>query len=118
MTDTMDLTNLPKLPGTGILAPDGQRHTWGPIQRIHVVGRYQIVEYLDDARNLYPIESRRTHGRTTFDVYIDQKDVQRSYLTLDEALLGAIAIANDGVNTRADMYFARMLGLDRTESDS
>lgn len=95
-------------------APDGSRFTGGPIQDIHEIGPYAIVEYRDDRRRL-PVADQAGHGRTLFHVYVNGADSHRGYFSLDEALLGAIALRNEGANTRADLYAARLLGVETQE---
>jgi len=99
------------IPGNRI-GPDGRRFVWGPIVRIHEIGVYQIVEYQRDVSNLHPMteENAAEHGRHEFMVVIEGRRSGRVYRSLDSALVGAVAIRRDGINTRADVYFDRMTG--------
>lgn len=73
---------------------------WGVIKDIHSIGDYQIVEYIDqkDKNICY-------HG------YVDYKDTNESYSSLDSALVGCIGYKYEGRNGRAAMYFEKMIGL-------
>lgn len=92
-------------PRTG---PDGKRFSWGPVDAIHRIGEYAVVEYREDTSNFRQPEVWARHGRTVFHPYIDGRDTHRSYLTLDSALVGAIAIKREGPNGQAADYFDRM----------
>ena len=75
--------------------------TWGSVVKIHCIGEYQIVEYIDkrDKKTFY-------HG------YINYNDINRSYLSLDSALIGCIGYKHEGGNGKAAMYFEKMIGLE------
>jgi len=60
-----------------------ERFVWGKITERHIVGPYEIVEHI-----------QKHDGHTGFHVYVNSKDTNRNYRTLDEALLGAIAFRN------------------------
>lgn len=75
--------------------------TWGEVRCVHHVGEYDIVEYYPDA---HPDD-------ISFHPYIDSRDTCHSYESLDAALAGCIAQKHDGVNTRADTYFMRAIGV-------
>lgn len=92
------------------LAPDGRNFPWGPVVATHEIGRYAIVEYLQDqSRNIHA-EAWASHGEPLFAVYIAGENGNRNYPTLEEALIGALAIDGNGHNTQADRLIARMLG--------
>lgn len=112
-------SNLPFLPGPREL-PDGRRFPWGPVQRVHAIGRYEVVEYLRDNSNLshMPREADRVareHAAASFHPYVDGKDTCRSYETLDSALVGAVAHVREGANGSAAWYFDRMTGVATSE---
>lgn len=91
-------------------APDGKRFPWGVIDETYVVGPYQIVKYRAD-RSSYAQESTWVeHGQVRYHPYIDGHDASRCYLSLDAALVGVVAVCNEGPNTQADAYFMRMIG--------
>ena len=73
------------------LALDMPVYTWGPILRVHHIGRYAIVEYT-------PNEAL---GTCQFHPFIDGSDTNRGYDTLEAAIVGAIAYRFDGVNSHA-----------------
>lgn len=76
---------------------------WGNVIKIHCVGEYQIVEYIDKKdKNTY------YHG------YIHYKDINVSYLSLDSALVGCVGYKYEGGNGKAAMYFDKMIGLNQT----
>lgn len=75
-----------------------EEYTWGKVVNIHSVGDYQIVEAIKDNKTHW-------HG------YIDYKDTNVSYTSLDSALVGCIGIKYEGGNGRAAMYFSKMIGL-------
>lgn len=77
---------------------------WGRVVDVHVVGEYQIVEYID--RNE---RDRTDKGETSFHGYIDWLDEHNSFFSLDEALVGLIARKYEGSNSHAGEYFFRML---------
>ena len=76
-------------------------YVWGPILNIYCIGEYQIVEYIDKKSNkvLY-------HG------YINYRDTNTGYCSLDTALIGCIGIKYEGSNGKAAMYFSRMVGIE------
>lgn len=76
--------------------------TWGKVLRVHRVGEYAIVEYTPN--------TPRNHDGPLFHPFIDGKDTNHSYHTLDAAVVGCIALKHDGLNTRADRYFLRAIG--------
>lgn len=74
--------------------------TWGNVFQIHCIGEYQIVEYIDkkDSKKYY-------HG------YINYRDTNCSYSSLDSALIGCIGYKYEGGNGKAAMYFEKMIGI-------
>lgn len=80
----------------------------GRITKIHTIGRYDVVEY---ERKPASNDEDRAHY-INFGTYIDGKQTNYSYSTLDAALVGCVALAHDGINTRADGYFMRSIGAD------
>ncbi len=73
----------------------------GQIVKIHDLGRYNLVEYVD-----------KRSGQTFYSGVIDGRSTSNSYETIEEGIVGCIAIAAEGPNTRADRYFFRMLDRD------
>lgn len=110
-TEIDALRNLAPIPRSRIATPDGKPFAWGRVDAVHTFGRYAVVEYTQDYSSTWPIESRVNHGRKAYSAYVDDRAVGRSYHTLEEAAVGAIAYAHDGCNTQADRFFARMVGI-------
>jgi hypothetical protein len=106
MDDTLTMPQ--PLPATGIKHPTEKNWPWGPIQAIHRIGHYYVIEYLDDKSRSFQRQYWHEHGRTLFSAHIDGKKTSRSYTSLASAIVGAVAIDRDGENTRADSYFDRM----------
>lgn len=70
----------------------------GRITDIHKIGEYQFIEYVSNLDN-----------ETAYHGYINYHDVNASWETLDEALVGIIGIKYDGAGSKAAMYFMRMI---------
>jgi hypothetical protein len=99
------------LPGTGhFTAPDGRPFPWGPIDRVHRVGRFAIVEFRRDESKLWSPDGKYLdrHNATQFHPYIDGRDASTSYSSLESALVGAVGYLREGPNGRAASYFDRM----------
>ena len=77
-----------------------KEYHYGEVVAIHCIGGYQIVEYIDKI-------SKDTHWHG----YINYRDTDRSYSSLDSALIGCIGNKYEGGNGKAAMYFERMIGL-------
>lgn len=75
-----------------------REYHWGRVVKIHCVGDYQIVEATKDQKIHY-------HG------YINYKDTNTSYYSLDSALVGCIGRKHEGGNGKAAMYFCKMIGM-------
>lgn len=90
--------------------PYGERFHWGPVDEIHQIGPYTIVEYRQDRSNFIPSQ-QDGHGQTLFHVYVDGKDAHVSATSLDLALVSALVYRNDGPASRADVFIARTLNL-------
>ena len=90
--------------------PYGMRFPWGPVIEVHQIANYTILEYLEDLSRYDQPELWYRHGRTLYYVYVDGKSTNVSALSMDAALVGAIAYRRDGANSRAGDYFMRMVG--------
>lgn len=88
--------------------PDN-RFPWGPVDAVHKIGQYAIVEYRQDL-STFSTRDYSDHGRTLYRPYIDGKDTCRSFESLDDALVGAIGYRHEGPNGSAAFYFMRMTG--------
>ena len=75
-----------------------REYHWGEVIKIHCVGEYQIVEASKDEKVHY-------HG------YINYNDINKSYYSLDSALVGCIGYKHEGGNGKAAMYFSRMIDM-------
>ena len=75
---------------------------WGDVINVHCIGEYQIIE-------------AEYKGNVEYHGYINYNDIHFSYTSLDEALIGLIGIKYDGRETTAPYYFAKMVGMNRTE---
>lgn len=87
--------------------PDS-RFAWGPVDMIHVVGEYQVVEYRKDM-STFLSGDYSDHGKTFFHPYVNGKDTSMSFESLDAALVGAVAYKHEGANGSAGFYFMRMI---------
>lgn len=77
----------------------------GTVSRVHAIGEYTIVEYLDRAEKL------------AFSVYVQTLLIRDGvgavrYSSLDTALAVAIAFNHEGTRSDAPLYFMRMIGSD------
>ena len=75
-----------------------EEYSWGNVLNIHCIGEYQIVEATKENKTHW-------HG------YIDYKDTNTSYDSLDSALVGCIGIKYEGSNGKAAMYFCKMVNM-------
>lgn len=90
------------------VGPDGRTFPWGPIDKIHEIGEYQIIEYRED-KSGFNRDAWETHNRTVFHPYVNGKDSHESFVTLDEAIVGAIAFKNQGAHSSAAYYASLIL---------
>ena len=75
-----------------------REYHWGKVLEIHCIGEYQIVEAM---------KGNKTHWHG----YINYKDTNISYSSLDSALIGCIGYKYEGGNGKAAMYFYKMVGV-------
>jgi hypothetical protein len=52
---------------------------------------------------------RKGNRENVYAVFVNGKNTQNVYPTMDEALAFAIAYRNDGINTRAHIYFIKSI---------
>jgi len=84
---------------------------WGKIVKVHSIGDIDIIEYIE-GRRFNAGRGKITEGGTTeFYPYIDGRDTNTSYLTLDRAIVGALGRKYDGANSQAADYFFKMVGM-------
>jgi hypothetical protein len=83
---------------------NGAPYTWGKLIKIHEIGDYAIVEALwYDRTN--KVSEVKYHS------YVNKKCTGHAFSSLDEALIYAISYKYDGLNTKADLYFCRSVGI-------
>lgn len=79
---------------------------WGPVIRVHEIADFAIIEYLDkhhDAKNTFHPVQILDDGSV--------RDFSRSYGGLEEAIVCALALKYDGLNSQAGGFFCKMIGL-------
>ena len=74
-------------------------YSLGKVIKVHCIGEYQIVEAIG------------RDGETHWHGYINYRDTNTSYSSLDSALIGCIGIKYEGGNGKAAMYFCRMVDM-------
>lgn len=75
----------------------------------HEIGEYFIVEYKSTKYDgCFPVKEQ-FEAESSFKPFINGIDTNRSYSSLEAAIVGAIAQKYDGVNTRADEYFIKSI---------
>lgn len=74
--------------------------SWGKIRKVHCIGEYQIIEYM-----------RTMENRICYHGYINYRDTNVGYYSLDSALIGCIGMKYEGGNGKAAMYFEKMIGI-------
>lgn len=77
----------------------GCQYTFGRLIKIHSCGEYAIVEYVD-------------MGLAKYAPYYKNVNYSRIYNSLDSALVGVLSLKYDGINTQADGFICKMLGID------
>ena len=75
-------------------------YSWGKVIKVHCIGEYQIVESIG-----------KRDGEVHWHGYINYRDTNTSYSSLDSALIGCIGIKYEGGNGKAAMYFCRMVDM-------
>lgn len=91
----------------------GRLYPWGVIVDVHRIGRFAVVEYLQDNSNTSGRDTdrlEREHGQHRFHAYIDGEDTFVTCLSLESALVLAIAHDREGPNSAAAHYFDKMTG--------
>lgn len=76
-----------------------KEYVWGEVVKVYCIGEYQIIEAKNEHRGIH------FHG------YINYSDTNRSYCSLDSALVDCIGIKYEGENGKAAMYFCKMLDI-------
>lgn len=83
-----------------------EEYVWGEVVKVHCIGEYQIVEAIGK-------KDKKVHWHG----YINYKDINVTYDSLDCALVGCIGIKHEGRNGRAAMYFYRMINMQQSSED-
>jgi hypothetical protein len=101
--------------------------TWGRVRETYEVGPYFIVVYYPRIAEGCVVTKKIDTNEVTFHPYVLRsatrlpadkiwskessvyRDTSQGYQTLDEALAGAIAFRNEGINHRADRYFIQSM---------
>jgi hypothetical protein len=89
----------------------GGLFTWGEIEKIYKIGEYTIAEYRSWKRNGCQILTGEPGNEIQYHAWIGNKDTSCGYNSLESAIVGTIAYKFDGCNTRAGLYFCRMIGI-------
>jgi hypothetical protein len=76
-----------------------RKFDWGQVLKTHILGDLLILEF--------------THkdGETMFHLYDNYRDSCHYYTSLYRAAIGGIAKSFEGSNGKADLYFARSIGM-------
>lgn len=82
---------------------------WGPIVKVHEISGFEIVEYHPQIFDGSTGTGKYNYKETRFHPYIDGKDTSTGHDSLDAALIYAIAQKYDGRNTKAHIYFQKMI---------
>jgi hypothetical protein len=98
-TTTTDLTELEQ----------GKPFVWGELIKIYRFFDYAIVECHPHIFN-GPIGTNKIdYAKSEYHPYINGEPITRCYEDFDSAIVGCIAYKYDGINTRADSYFMKMI---------
>ena len=82
---------------------------WGPVVKVHEIGEYSIVEYRPQIFKDSCGTGKYEEEKTNFHPYINGKDTNRSFESLDDAIIGTICYKVDSNNTRLDVYINTLL---------
>lgn len=94
-----------------------EKFPWGRVIQMHSIGPYEIVEYAERGADNHPTHPRQETGATMFHVRTSASWTGESFGSLDEALIGAIDLRRNGLNSRARFYAAKMMGLHDARTD-
>lgn len=72
-----------------------KKWAWGGAPVVHEIGPYSVVESVDEK-----------DGRILFHPYVNGKDTNTSYMTLDQAILGAMDERHNGSAINSGMWEA------------
>jgi hypothetical protein len=89
---------------------NGALYCCGRVIKIHEIDQYSIVEYHPWKVNGCTILTGKANTEElNFMPYINGKEINHSFCSLDSALVGVIAYKYEGGNHRADQYFMKMI---------
>lgn len=74
-----------------------QDFPWGQVVKIHNIGEYQIIEYINSG------------GEFSFHTYINYESTSRSYETLEKAITGVIVYKYDGANSQVNYFLWKVI---------
>ena len=90
------------------LVQDLENFPWGKVIKVHDIGPYVLVEYVQQG-----ITNSPTNGEIFFAGYIHCESVSQSWCSLEEALIGLIVLAKIGPNaSAATALICRGLGIE------
>lgn len=88
-----------------------ENFVWGTVIKVHEIGDMSVVEYRE-------AEYRKHEtGKLQFQGCLNDADTGHSYDTLDQAIVGTLAIKYEGFNSQAAIYFWRMVGTEPVPVD-
>ncbi len=88
-------------------------YTWGKFKAIHEIGLYLIVEYYPTKYDGCAAINGTYEDFTSFHPFINERDTNTSYNSLEAAIVGAIAYKYDGGNSQAGYFFMKMIKQDQ-----
>jgi len=87
-----------------------EKFTWGIVIEELTIRQYTIVEYHPWKRDSCTIlTGKPDFEKKCYSTYLNGKDTCIEYDSLQSALVGLIAQEADGPNTKADLYFMKMI---------
>lgn len=81
----------------------------GQFVNFYEICEYSIVEYKPKLYKDGSPVNGKFEIESSFHPFLNGKDFNRSYASIDECLAGMIALKYDGLNTRADQYFLKSI---------
>ena len=92
---------------------------WGEITKVHQIGDITIFEYLEDERfNASTGEMEPAGVTRSYHMYVGMKDTNHSDDTLDGAILVALGVKYQGLNSQFSTMASRMLEMESYDPDS
>ena len=72
--------------------------SWGKVIKTHIIENYQIIENINKDNN-----------EKNYHTYLNYIDTNKSYKSLEKAIVGGIVYNYDGMNSQADKFFWKMI---------